>query len=175
MWSLVKIYGTQILCTSDMGRPRSSSDVLIDHTAVYDYLDEKVWQSGNQGDFTNAKLGHHRAACLRKMWTAQGEKVNTQSANRSKGVMCCVLQIKCELGLTEQQESVLTLLNFAGMVLGSFAWGALADMAGRKLAFFSICVFGVASSLLAAVMPNLSVGWKHRSHRHHKVMKVNKE
>lgn len=61
------------------------------------------------------------------------------------------------MGLSESEESLMALLNFAGMVLGSYAWGSLADVAGRKIAFFGIAIASLLTSLLASVMPNLPV------------------
>eukprot|EP00803_Ostreobium_quekettii_P006321 evm.model.scf_164.7 EVM.evm.TU.scf_164.7 scf_164:94260-120106(+) len=65
--------------------------------------------------------------------------------------------IKCELGLSEKEQSLITTLNFAGMIFGSYAWGTLSDLAGRKFAFFGVCLVGVLSSLLAACMPELTL------------------
>lgn len=66
-------------------------------------------------------------------------------------------QVKCEWGLTDQQESLLTVWVFIGLLIGAYVWGAAADIAGRKVALLCATVGGILTSSLAAIMPNIGV------------------
>lgn len=65
--------------------------------------------------------------------------------------------VKCEWGLTDQQESLLTVWVFIGLLIGAYVWGAAADIAGRKVALLCATVGGILTSSLAAIMPNIGL------------------
>ena len=71
--------------------------------------------------------------------------------------MC--VQVKCSWGLSDQQESLLTVWVFIGLLIGAYVWGAAADIGGRKLSLFSATIGGILTSSLAAVMPNIGVSF----------------
>ena len=68
-----------------------------------------------------------------------------------------ILQQDDEFATSDVQNAVLSSVIFIGMLCGSYTWGALADVLGRRFVLiFSFMVngiFGAASSL----SPNISV------------------
>ncbi|CAD7703807.1 unnamed protein product, partial [Ostreobium quekettii] len=65
--------------------------------------------------------------------------------------------VRCEWGLTDQQESLLTVWVFVGLLIGALLWGALADILGRKVSLMAATVGGILTSTVAAVTP--TIGW----------------
>ena len=49
--------------------------------------------------------------------------------------------VKTEWGLSSGQESLLTTVVFAGMLIGAFSWGLISDNYGRRHAPFSFPLF----------------------------------
>ena len=44
-----------------------------------------------------------------------------------------LIQVKCEWGLDEAQENMISLVAFVGMLMGANVFGTLADRFGRKV------------------------------------------
>lgn len=65
--------------------------------------------------------------------------------------------VKCEWGLSDKQESLLTVWVFIGLLIGAYVWGAVADISGRKVALLCATVGGILTSSLAAIMPNIGL------------------
>jgi len=62
--------------------------------------------------------------------------------------------VKCQWGLSTSEEALITSVVFLGFFLGGLAWGAIADIIGRKRCLFIvdlvILVFGVLSAVPAS-------------------------
>lgn len=69
-----------------------------------------------------------------------------------------LLQARCQWGLGPNQEALLTSLVFAGMALGTMAWGHLADTRGRRTAFVASVLLTAAAGLASAAAPTYLVG-----------------
>ncbi|CAD7695606.1 unnamed protein product, partial [Ostreobium quekettii] len=63
--------------------------------------------------------------------------------------------VTCEWGLSTGRESQLTLLIFFGALVGSYAFGVLADSIGRKHTYWYVALVAIAGSLGAAAAPTL--------------------
>eukprot|EP00850_Spirogloea_muscicola_P001705 SM000006S19470 [mRNA] locus=s6:960709:967754:- [translate_table: standard] len=61
---------------------------------------------------------------------------------------------RCEWGLSSSQEVLLTSLVFLGIFLGSYCWGLLADLKGRRVGFFATAAFTFAFGLVSAWSPS---------------------
>eukprot|EP00850_Spirogloea_muscicola_P002236 SM000008S22325 [mRNA] locus=s8:1035212:1042201:- [translate_table: standard] len=61
---------------------------------------------------------------------------------------------RCEWGLSSGQEVLLTSLVFLGIFLGSYCWGLLADLKGRRVGFFATAAFTFAFGLVSAWSPS---------------------
>ncbi|KAK9688754.1 hypothetical protein RND81_09G008800 [Saponaria officinalis] len=59
--------------------------------------------------------------------------------------------------LTSAQESLITTVVFAGMLLGAYSWGLISDKYGRRIGFFVPALITSAAGLLSAVSPNYVV------------------
>ncbi|CAD7696419.1 unnamed protein product [Ostreobium quekettii] len=62
--------------------------------------------------------------------------------------------VKCEWDLTDQQETAIAICNSFGKMVGSFCWGAFADVAGRKVSLVVATLGGILTSTIAANSPN---------------------
>ncbi|KAL8040120.1 hypothetical protein ABFX02_10G078200 [Erythranthe guttata] len=62
--------------------------------------------------------------------------------------------VKSEWGLSSGQESLLTTVVFAGMLVGAYSWGLLADNYGRRMGLLSVAVVTSLFALLSAFSPN---------------------
>jgi len=62
--------------------------------------------------------------------------------------------VKCEWNLTGTEESMITTVVFAGMAIGSFSFGTLADFFGRKPATIADVAFTAVAGLLSATAVN---------------------
>jgi MFS family permease len=49
--------------------------------------------------------------------------------------------VKSDWDLTSQQESLITSVVFAGMLVGAYSWGVVSDRCGRRLAFYNFLHF----------------------------------
>jgi MFS family permease len=64
------------------------------------------------------------------------------------------MEMRCEWGLTANQESMITSAVFIGMGLGSPFWGVLSDKMGRRIAFLSSVAVIAGCGLLTAASQN---------------------
>ncbi|CAD7697571.1 unnamed protein product [Ostreobium quekettii] len=62
---------------------------------------------------------------------------------------------KCDFGLSDGQESQLTIWVLVGIMIGSYTWGLMGDMAGRKISIAVATAGGIATSAVATVLPNV--------------------
>jgi len=60
------------------------------------------------------------------------------------------MEMRCEWGLTDNEESMITSAAFIGMGLGSYFWGIIADKMGRRFAFLSSAAVIAGCGLLTA-------------------------
>lgn len=66
--------------------------------------------------------------------------------------------VRCEWGVPASSESTLTSVVFAGMLLGVYTLGALADGIGRRRGFLASAALLGASGLASALAPSFAVG-----------------
>ncbi|XP_057768044.1 organic cation/carnitine transporter 7-like [Salvia miltiorrhiza] len=62
--------------------------------------------------------------------------------------------VKAEWGLSSGQESLITTMVFAGMLIGAYFWGILSDNYGRRVGLLSVAVVTSIFAFLSAVSPN---------------------
>ncbi|PHU15122.1 Organic cation/carnitine transporter 7 [Capsicum chinense] len=62
--------------------------------------------------------------------------------------------VKSQWGLSSTQETLITTVVFAGMLIGAYFWGILADNYGRRQAFFSHCKVNVFLFQIGSFSPN---------------------
>ncbi|CAL1408622.1 unnamed protein product [Linum trigynum] len=62
--------------------------------------------------------------------------------------------VKLEWGLSANQESLLTTVVFAGMLIGAYTWGIISDKCGRRKGFFSITMITSGAGLISSFSPN---------------------
>ncbi|XP_031261110.1 organic cation/carnitine transporter 7-like [Pistacia vera] len=62
--------------------------------------------------------------------------------------------VKLKWGLSSSEESLLTTVVFAGMLLGAYSWGLISDNYGRRKCFLSIASVTSGAGLLSAFSPN---------------------
>ncbi|KAJ8766670.1 hypothetical protein K2173_001190 [Erythroxylum novogranatense] len=62
--------------------------------------------------------------------------------------------VKSEWKLTSNQESLITTMVFAGVLLGSFTWGQISDRFGRRRGYLVTSVVTSIAGLLSAFAPN---------------------
>ncbi|CAK7339784.1 unnamed protein product [Dovyalis caffra] len=60
-------------------------------------------------------------------------------------------------GLTSQQESLITTVVFAGMLLGAYTWGIISDKYGRRKGFFVTAIMTSGAGFLSSFAPNYIV------------------
>ncbi|XP_074319277.1 organic cation/carnitine transporter 7-like isoform X2 [Silene latifolia] len=65
--------------------------------------------------------------------------------------------VKSAWNLSPAQESLITTVVFAGMLLGAYSWGLISDKYGRRIGFFVPAMVTSAAGLLSAVSPNYIV------------------
>ncbi|KAJ4709123.1 organic cation/carnitine transporter 7-like [Melia azedarach] len=61
---------------------------------------------------------------------------------------------KSEWDLSPNQETLLTSVVFAGLLVGSYAWGVISDNYGRRKGFLGIAMVASVAGLLSAFSPN---------------------
>ncbi|XP_042020959.1 organic cation/carnitine transporter 7-like [Salvia splendens] len=59
--------------------------------------------------------------------------------------------------LSSQQESLITSIVFAGMMLGAYSWGVVSDIYGRRKGFLITAIITSTAGFLSAFSPNLYV------------------
>ncbi|CAM8951218.1 unnamed protein product [Rhodiola kirilowii] len=62
--------------------------------------------------------------------------------------------VQSEWGLSPSQESLITSVVFAGMLVGAYSWGILADKYGRRSGFLITAVVTSIAGFLSAFSPN---------------------
>ncbi|CAN6444897.1 unnamed protein product [Victoria cruziana] len=62
--------------------------------------------------------------------------------------------VKLEWELSPRQESAITSVVFAGMLVGAYTWGTISDNYGRRIGFFATAVVTFASGFLSSFSPN---------------------
>ncbi|KAI3443486.1 hypothetical protein Pfo_000151 [Paulownia fortunei] len=62
--------------------------------------------------------------------------------------------VKAEWGLSSGQESLITIVVFAGMLIGAYAWGLISDNYGRRMGLLSVAVVTSIFGFLSAFSPN---------------------
>ncbi|XP_011093914.1 organic cation/carnitine transporter 7 isoform X2 [Sesamum indicum] len=62
--------------------------------------------------------------------------------------------VKAEWGLSSGQESLITTVVFAGMLIGAYAWGIISDNYGRRMGLLSIAVVTSIFAILSVFAPN---------------------
>ncbi|XVF19135.1 hypothetical protein REPUB_Repub11eG0083000 [Reevesia pubescens] len=62
--------------------------------------------------------------------------------------------VKTEWGLSSGQESLLTTVVFAGMLIGAYSWGLISDNYGRRKGFLTIAMVTSLAGLLSSFSPN---------------------
>ncbi|XVF19137.1 hypothetical protein REPUB_Repub11eG0083100 [Reevesia pubescens] len=62
--------------------------------------------------------------------------------------------VKTEWGLSSGQESLLTTVVFAGMLIGAYSWGLISDNYGRRRGFLTIAIVTSGAGLLSTFSPN---------------------
>lgn len=62
--------------------------------------------------------------------------------------------VKSEWGLSSGQESLITTVVFAGMLVGAYSWGIISDNYGRRKGLVSVAVVTTISAFLSTFSPN---------------------
>ncbi|KAK2972694.1 hypothetical protein RJ640_025545 [Escallonia rubra] len=62
--------------------------------------------------------------------------------------------VRAQWNLSSAQETMITTVVFAGMLIGAYSWGLLSDNYGRRKGLLSIAVVTTAAALLSAFSPN---------------------
>ncbi|MBA0583604.1 hypothetical protein Gorai_014454 [Gossypium raimondii] len=62
--------------------------------------------------------------------------------------------VKSEWGLSSSQESLLSTIVFAGMVIGAYGWGTISDTYGRRTGFLTISIVTSGAGFLSTFSPN---------------------
>ncbi|KAL2531242.1 Organic cation/carnitine transporter 7 [Abeliophyllum distichum] len=60
-------------------------------------------------------------------------------------------------GLSSQEESLITSIVFAGMLVGAYSWGIVADNYGRRKGFLITAMVTAAAGFLSAFAPNFTL------------------
>ncbi|KAI3701746.1 hypothetical protein L6452_27056 [Arctium lappa] len=59
-----------------------------------------------------------------------------------------------EWGLSSGEESFISTIAFAGMLVGAYMWGAISDIYGRKTGFLGASIITTGAGILSAFAPN---------------------
>ncbi|KAL3830092.1 hypothetical protein ACJIZ3_018894 [Penstemon smallii] len=62
--------------------------------------------------------------------------------------------VKSEWGLSSGQESLITTMVFAGMLIGAYSWGVLSDNYGRRIGLLSVGAVTSIFAILSSFSPN---------------------
>lgn len=62
--------------------------------------------------------------------------------------------VKSDWNLTSQQESLITSVVFAGMLVGAYSWGVVSDRYGRRKGFLVTAIITSGAGFLSAFAPN---------------------
>ncbi|CAI9098981.1 OLC1v1035723C1 [Oldenlandia corymbosa var. corymbosa] len=64
------------------------------------------------------------------------------------------IAVKSEWGISPGEESLLTTVVFAGMLIGSYVWGIISDAHGRRKGFISVATVVAVTGICSAFSPN---------------------
>ncbi|OVA19338.1 General substrate transporter [Macleaya cordata] len=64
--------------------------------------------------------------------------------------------VQSEWGLSSHEESLITSVVFAGMLVGAYSWGIVSDNHGRRQGFLITAIFTFSAGFLSALAPNFS-------------------
>ncbi|XP_059636508.1 organic cation/carnitine transporter 7-like [Cornus florida] len=62
--------------------------------------------------------------------------------------------VKSEWGLSSTEESLISTVVFAGMLIGAYSWGTISDSYGRRMGLLSLATMTSVAGLLSAFSPN---------------------
>ncbi|XP_031274831.1 organic cation/carnitine transporter 7-like [Pistacia vera] len=62
--------------------------------------------------------------------------------------------VKSEWGLSSTQESLISTVVFAGLVVGAYSWGIISDNFGRRKGFLGVAIVTAGAGLLSSFSPN---------------------
>ncbi|GFQ04835.1 organic cation/carnitine transporter 7 [Phtheirospermum japonicum] len=62
--------------------------------------------------------------------------------------------VKAEWGLSSAQESLITTMVFAGMLIGAYLWGFISDNYGRRIGLLSVAVVTSIFAFVSSFSPN---------------------
>lgn len=62
--------------------------------------------------------------------------------------------VKSEWGLSSSEESLITTVVFAGMLVGAYSWGLISDICGRRMSILGGALLTFVAGLLSAFSPN---------------------
>ncbi|KAL8095498.1 organic cation/carnitine transporter 7-like isoform X1 [Apium graveolens] len=62
--------------------------------------------------------------------------------------------VKSKWNLSSTQESLITTVVFAGMLIGAYSWGVISDKYGRRTGLLSVALVTSGAGLLSAFSPN---------------------
>ncbi|KAG9159516.1 hypothetical protein Leryth_026285 [Lithospermum erythrorhizon] len=60
-------------------------------------------------------------------------------------------------GLSSRQESLITSVVFAGMLIGAYSWGVISDKYGRRKGFLITAIVTSGAGFLSAISPNYTL------------------
>lgn len=63
-------------------------------------------------------------------------------------------EVQVEWGLSSSEESLISTVVFAGMLIGAYSWGLVSDTYGRKKGFLGAAILTGGAGLLSAFSPN---------------------
>lgn len=75
----------------------------------------------------------------------------------SVGFVLPILRRDDEFGSTDVQNAVLSSVVFAGMLFGSYGWGAFADIVGRRFMLIISLSINGAFGFVSAFSPNIAM------------------
>ncbi|XP_051135958.1 organic cation/carnitine transporter 7 isoform X2 [Andrographis paniculata] len=65
--------------------------------------------------------------------------------------------VKSVWGLSSHQQSLLTSVVFAGMLVGAYSWGMISDTFGRRRGFLFTAIITAGAGFLSAFAPNFTI------------------
>lgn len=75
----------------------------------------------------------------------------------SVGFVLPILQRDEEFGSTDVQNAVLSSVVFAGMLFGSYGWGAFADVLGRRFVMLISLTINGTFAFFSSFSPNIAM------------------
>lgn len=62
--------------------------------------------------------------------------------------------VQCEFGISDLELTLLTTVVFLGLMMGSLAWGLVADTWGRRIGFLGATIFCLVFGIASAAAPS---------------------